>query len=171
MERTCARREKGFSYIGLLILIMIIGAISASALSAGAAMQRRAAEDELLFIGAQFQDAFKAYADSTPLGARSYPTQLSDLLRDPRLPVTRRYLRKIYTDPLTGSADWGIVEAPGGGILGVYSRSEETPIRVAGFEERFALFEGATKYSGWVFAGNQLQAPAVVGNIVPALPR
>jgi type II secretory pathway pseudopilin PulG len=153
MRRTSRDRQRGFSYIGLLIVILIVGVMSAAALSSGSVMQRRAAEDELLFIGEQFQSAFKAYADATPPGARRYPAQLGDLLRDPRLPVTRRYLRKLYRDPLTGQAEWGVVEAPGGGLFGVYSRSDETPIRVAGFEDWFARFEGATKYSDWVFSG------------------
>lgn len=145
--------QSGFSYIGLLILVAIIGAMSAATLSAGSAMQRRQAEEELLFIGEQFQAAFTSYYNATPTGMQRYPTQLDDLLRDPRFPVVRRHLRKLYTDPLTGSADWGTVAAPSGGILGVYSRSEETPIRVSGFADNFAQFDGARAYSDWVFSG------------------
>lgn len=152
--------EYGFSYIGLLIMIMIFGVISAAALSAGSAMQRRTAEDELLFVGEQFQMAFRSYYDATPTGARTYPTRLSDLLRDPRYPVTRRHLRRIYTDPLTGTTDWGLISAPGGGIFGVFSQSEETPIRVSGFASNFARFEGSTRYSDWVFSADQSLIPA-----------
>lgn len=158
-QRSALLHQEGFSYIGLLIMIMIFGAISAAALSAGSVMQRRAAEEELLFIGEQFQSAFKTYYDASPNGIRPYPTQLSDLLLDPRFPVTRRHLRKIYADPLTGTTDWGIVDAPGGGILGVYSRSAEKPIHISGFSDNFARFEGATKYSEWVFLADQPQAP------------
>ncbi|MFZ2853242.1 MAG: type II secretion system protein, partial [Rhodocyclaceae bacterium] len=155
----------------LLIMIMIIGAISAATLTAGSAMQRRAAEEELLFIGRQFQSAFKAYYDASPNGIRPYPPQLSDLLKDPRFPVTRRHLRKIYADPLTGTTDWGTVEAPGGGILGVYSRSAETPIRVSGFGENFAQFEGTKKYSEWVFSADQPHAPIGINGVAPRLSR
>lgn len=170
-QRCAPRYQDGFSYIGLLIMIMIVSAMSAAALSAGSMMQRRAAEEELLFIGAQFQSAFKAYYDSTPNGSRPYPAQLSDLLRDPRFPVTRRHLRKIYVDPLTGTADWGVVEAPGGGIFGVYSQSTETPIRVSGFSDHFARFEGAKKYAAWVFSADQPQASAITNVVVSGMPR
>lgn len=151
-ERRGFGSQNGFSYIGLLIMIMIIGAASASILTSGSAMQRKGAEDELLFIGEQFQVALRSYYDATPVGTRPYPSQLGDLLRDPRFPTVRRHLRKIYADPLTGNNDWGIVEAPGGGIVGVYSRSTEAPIRTAGFGDNLAAFEGATKYTDWVFA-------------------
>ena len=159
MDRHVRQRQPGFSYVGLLITILIIGVMSAAVLSAGSVMQRRAAEDDLLFIGEQFQSAFNSYYGTTPVGAQPYPAQLDDLLRDPRVPIPRRHLRKIYTDPLTSTANWGIVNAPGGGIMGVYSRSEETPIRVSGFADNFARFEGATKYSEWVFSAEQQPFP------------
>ncbi len=144
--------QNGFSYIGLLIMIMIIGAASASILTSGSAIQRKGAEDELLFVGEQFQVALRSYYDATPVGTRPYPSQLGDLLHDPRFPTVRRHLRRIYADPMTGTGDWGIVEAPGGGIIGINSRSTETPIRTTGFGDHLAVFEGATKYSDWVFA-------------------
>ena len=152
-------RQRGFSYIGLLILIMILGVTTAATLTAGAAMQRRVAEEELLFIGEQFQMALKSYADSTPAGGRSYPRQLVDLAKDPRFPTTKRHLRKIYIDPLTGSNDWGIVTAPEGGISGIYSRSQETPIRTSGFPPTLSVSEGAKSYAEWVFFAPILNAP------------
>lgn len=151
MIRLARRRDRGFSYIALLIAIAIIGAVAAGAVTAGAVMQRRAAEDELLFIGPQFQTAFQAYYAATPNGTRPYPSRLEELLRDPRFPMPRRYLRKIFTDPLTGQVRWGIIEAPGGGIMGVYSLCEDNPIRVAGFPVEFATFEGKRQYAEWAF--------------------
>lgn len=156
-QHPASQHQNGFSYIGLLIMIMVIGAVSAATLTTGSAMQRRAAEEELLFIGGQFESALKAYYDASPNGIRPYPQQLSDLLKDPRFPVTRRHLRKIYADPLTGSVEWGTINAPEGGILGIYSRSAETPIRASGFDNNFARFEGAKTYSEWVFSGKQPQ--------------
>lgn len=152
------RTQAGFSYLGLLTMISIVGAMAAAAATAGSAMQRRAAEEELLFIGSQFQAAFKTYYESTPPGSRPYPLQLKDLLRDPRSPAPRRHLRQLFADPLTGKSDWGTVEAPGGGIMGVYSLATETPIRLANFDSAFALFEGKTKYPEWIFT---YQPPAI----------
>lgn len=145
------RQQVGFTYIGLLIFIAILGLIATATVTAGSAMQRRLAEDELLFIGSQFQAAFKTYYATSPPGQRPYPSSLNDLIRDPRYAGVRRHLRKIYADPLTGREEWGTIEAPGGGIMGIYSLSAETPIRVVGFEPEFAAFDRKNKYSEWVF--------------------
>lgn len=150
MNRKC-HRQAGFTYIGLLIFIAILGLVATATVAAGSVMQRRMAEDELLFIGSQFQAAFKTYYETSPPGQRPYPSSLSDLIRDPRYAGIRRHLRKIYADPLTGREEWGTIEAPGGGVMGVYSLSAETPIRVSGFEPEFAAFDGKKKYSEWVF--------------------
>lgn len=150
-QPTRDRHQDGFTYIGLLILIAILGVISAGSLSTGAIAQRRAHEEELLYIGSQFQAAFKSYYESTPIGQRPYPSTLNDLVKDPRFPTIRRHLRKIYIDPLTGQANWGTAAAPGGGIAGIYSRSEEKPIKIAGFPAEFALFEGKEKFSDRIF--------------------
>lgn len=144
--------QSGFSYIGLLITVAIIGAISAATLTAGAAMQRGAAEEDLLFIGAQFQDAFKSYYESTPPGATPYPKTLDELLLDRRFASPKRHLRKIFPDPMTGNFDWGLVRGSGGTIMAVYSHSASVPIKLTGFTERFASFEGLRSYSDWQFS-------------------
>jgi hypothetical protein len=62
-----------------------------------------------------------------------------------------RHLRRIYADPITGSADWGIVETPDkAGIMGVYSRSEEKPIKQGNFPPSEA-FDDAENYTKWTF--------------------
>lgn len=151
--RTIARRprEGGFSYVGLLIMVGVLGAMFAATVTAGALMQRRATEEELLFIGKQFRNAFKTYYESTPVGAKPYPQQLSDLLLDPRISVSRRHLRQIFPDPLTGKTEWGTAAAPGGGIMGVYSLSSETPIKVSAFDPDVECCNNKSKYSEWVF--------------------
>jgi hypothetical protein len=52
---------------------------------------------------------------------------------------------------MTGKPEWGLVTAPGGGIMGVYSLSGMTPIKTSGFSERDRTFEGANHYSDWKF--------------------
>lgn len=113
-------------------------------------MQRRAAEEELIFIAWQFRNAFKSYYESTPRGANPYPRQLSDLLLDPRISGTRRHLRQIFVDPLTGKSDWGTLEAAGGGIMGMYSRDQGVPIKLAGFDPEFEHWSNKSRYSEWV---------------------
>lgn len=53
-----------------------------------------------------------------------YPKNLNDLLRDPRYLVTRRYIRKIYPDPVTNK-DFLLIFSAEGGICGVKSESKK----------------------------------------------
>jgi len=133
-----------------MILIALIALASVATLSAGTALQRRLAEEELLFVGAQFAAAFRSYYEATPVGQRNYPARLDELLRDPRYPGVRRHLRKIYVDPITGRAEWGLVAAPGG-VIGVHSLSTQSPLKTAEFEPAFAALAGKTSYAQWAF--------------------
>jgi len=133
-----------------MILIAILAVVSAALLSVGSSMQRRMNEEELLFVGGQFAEAFRSYFEATPVGQRGYPVKLDDLLRDPRYPGVRRHLRKIYVDPMTGKAEWGLVAAPGG-IVGLHSLSHQAPIKIAQFDPAFAALEGKKAYSEWAF--------------------
>lgn len=80
------------------------------------------------------------YYEATPVGKKPYPNSLQDLLRDNRFPDVRRYLRRNFTDPLTGREEWGIIPAPGGGIAGVFSLSEAKPIKIGQFDQEFKTF-------------------------------
>ena len=162
-------REGGFTYIALLILVAVIGITNAAAVQVGAVLQRRAAEEELLAIGAEFQQALISYANATPVGQPRSPRSLDDLLKDPRYPDTRRHLRKRYVDPITGKEEWGVVLAPGGaGIVGFYSLSESKPIKVGQFKVPFLDFEGKASYQDWKFLV-PVQMLSLPG--VPALPQ
>ncbi|HYD82009.1 MAG TPA: type II secretion system protein [Paucimonas sp.] len=145
--------QRGFTYLGLLILIAVIGVSAAATLQVGAVLQRRAAEDELLAIGEEFRNALISYATATPAGQKRYPNSLEDLLRDPRYPGVRRHLRHIYPDPLTGKEEWGMVRAAdGSGIVGFYSLCEGRPIKIGNFAPPFHEFEGKALYRDWLFA-------------------
>lgn len=159
-QATWPAQQPGFSYIGLLIFVAILGVMSASAVSTGSTLERRSQEVELLFIGSQFREAFKSYYDDTPAGQLPYPKSLAELVKDDRFPQPRRHLRKIFVDPMTGRTDWGLVPAPGGGIAGVFSLSSGKPIKTAKFPAEFADFEGKENYSEWVFG----QAPVPLVN-------
>jgi type II secretory pathway pseudopilin PulG len=115
-------REKGFTYLGLIVTVAIVGLVGAATLKVDALLRRAAAEQELLEIGATFSEALRSYADATPRGQPQLPPpSLQDLLKDPRYPGVRRHLRKIFVDPMTGKAEWGIVYAnnPNGASTGV----------------------------------------------------
>jgi type II secretory pathway pseudopilin PulG len=135
-----------------MIVVAIIGLVTASAIKLGAVLQRARAEQELLRIGAEFSDALQSYADATPAGKPSQPASLKDLLKDPRFPTTRRHLRKLYVDPMTGKAEWGIVYlGEKAGVVAVYSLSEDKPVKIGNFPTRFSGFEGKSHISDWKF--------------------
>lgn len=145
------RPQDGFTFIGVLIAVAVFGIGMAGLAQVWSFNAQREREQELLFVGAQYQAAIVSYMRSTPAGKPRYPRELGDLLDDRRHPVTRRHLRQLYPDPLTGHADWETVPAPDGGILGVRSRHTGTPIKVGNFPPQFATFERAASYHDWVF--------------------
>ena len=164
------RAQGGFTYLGLIVLVMVIGMVGAATLKIGALMQRTAAENELLETGAAFSEALRSYAAATPQGQPQQPPTLAELLKDPRFPGVRRHLRKIFVDPMTGKAEWGIVYlGDKKGVIGVYSLSAAKPFKVANFDARFINFENKQKISEWRFtAGGQgLVAPGATPSMAP----
>jgi type II secretory pathway pseudopilin PulG len=167
-------RSGGFTYLGLIILIAIIGITSAASLQVGSILARRAAEEELLDIGSAFRAALVSYSAATPVGQATTPQSVQDLLKDPRYPNPLRHLRKLYADPLTGLEEWGFITiaSPGGtGIVGVYSLSQGMPIKVGNFSAPFQHFQGKTSYRDWKFmALPQPELSALPGAAPPTLP-
>jgi len=154
------RRQAGFTYVGMIVFVTIIGLVGAATLKVGALLARAEAENELLEIGAEFSAALRSYADASPQGQPAQPTSLEALLRDPRFPNPRRHLRRIFVDPITGLAEWGLVRASEGGpILGVYSLSQARPLKIARFDARFVNFDNKQHLSDWKFTANG-QGPA-----------
>ena len=154
------RRQAGFTYVGMIVFVTVIGLVGAATLKVGALLARAEAENELLEIGAEFSAALRSYAQASPPGQPAQPTSLEALLRDPRFPTPRRHLRRIFVDPITGLAEWGLVRASEGGpILGVYSLSQAQPLKIARFDARFVNFENKQHLSEWKFTANG-QGPA-----------
>lgn len=142
---------RGFSYIGVLLLAALMGMALAAAGQVWQVMRQREKEQELLFIGQQFRLALDRYARHTPGKGRRTPQRLEDLLQDPRAPGVQRYLRKIYVDPMTGRAEWGLITGPAGEIYGVHSLSTDEPLKKSQFRLADRPFEARKKYSDWVF--------------------
>ena len=102
------------------------------------------------------------------------PKDLAALLEDVRYPKPLRHLRRLYPDPITGTPEWGVVR-DGDGIAGVYSLSDASPIKQAGFVPAYENFNGRSSYRDWVFAftvprrAPLLPAPAP-GTVLPVSP-
>lgn len=153
-------RQTGFTYLGLLFAVAIIGITLAAVGVVWSTQSRRDREAELLFIGDQIRQAVGRYYEIGGV----YPHSLADLLEDKRVPVPRRFLRRLYPDPMTGSADWELIRAAGGGIMGVASSSQQKPIKVAGFPLADAAFEKADCYCAWkfIYVGKAIGRPRVL---------
>ncbi|MBS1190537.1 MAG: gspG [Rhodocyclaceae bacterium] len=160
--RSPARRQRGFTYMAVILLVGIIGAGLGATGQVWRVAQQREKERELIFIGNEFRQAIGRYVENGPGGVRQFPRRLEDLLVDNRYPGTQRYLRKIYRDPMTSSREWGLVRATDGGITGVFSPSEQKPLKVAGFAAWDARLENAAKYSDWIFVYEGRQRPLIL---------
>lgn len=150
-ERTrppASRRDGGFTYIGLLIAVAILGIMLSAAGTLWSITSRREKEIELLFIGHQFRGAIGRYYAA---GGFRFPRELQDLLSDDRSAVPRHYLRQIYRDPMTGEADWDIIRGPDGGVMGVASKSQAKTIKRANFDLADFGFNDKECYCDWQF--------------------
>ena len=144
-----AHASRGFTYLTALFLIAFMGVGAMAVGTAWESASKREREAELLFVGNSYRVAIQRYYLAGP--TRRYPAALQDLLKDPRLPATQRYLRQLYPDPITGTDDWGIVKAPDGGVMGVYSKSELEPVKTTHFKTRDRDYERGTKNSDWKY--------------------
>ena len=148
--RNSAASNAGFTYVWLLLAVAFMAVGLAAVAELATTAMRRDKEAELLFVGDEFARAIAQYRASSS-GSPQYPQRLEDLLADKRFPNVRRHLRRIYPDPITGSTEWGLVRGPGGGIVGVYSRSTTQPLKTANFPKGYEAFASATSYADWRF--------------------
>jgi type II secretory pathway pseudopilin PulG len=131
----------GFTYLSALLLIGVVAAGLGAIVESWSHARQREKEAELLWIGNQFKQAIGLYYQRSPGTVKQYPRTLEDLLEDRRYLTTQRYLRRLYLDPMTGKAEWALIAAPSGGIMGIRSTSTAKTIRTN---------DGAT-YGEWKF--------------------
>lgn len=144
------RVQRGFTFLGVLFLVAVMGASLAGVGQLWSVSSQRAKERELLWVGTQYARALRSYHRSSP-GTVAYPQHLEELLEDRRFVVPKRHLRRLYPDPMTGSSDWGLVMSFGEGIAGVYSRSDRTTMKRSNFPPQWQGFEGLRSVSDWQF--------------------
>lgn len=145
------RRPHGYTYLFVLFAVAVLGLVSAQAGLVWQAVAQREREAELLAIGVEMARALARYRGETPAGQSPMPTRLEQLVEDQRFPTPRRHLRRIYRDPLTGRAEWGVVKT-GDVIVGVHSLSKMAPLRREDLPlELGNAAKSATMYSEWVF--------------------
>jgi type II secretory pathway pseudopilin PulG len=158
--------ERGLTYLGLLVLLAVLGAGLAQLGTVWSTQAQRAREAELRFRGEQIREAIARYR-----GARQpaqWPPSLEALLDDRREGVPgapRHHLRRLWTDPFTGQADWELLPpagaAPGGppSVAGVRSRSDR--IRIT--DAATAADNNVPRVSDWRFVHRSGPAPTRPG--------
>ncbi|MND21832.1 hypothetical protein D3C80_122040 [compost metagenome] len=146
--------EQGFTYLGVLFLVMLMGMGLAGAGQLWSTASQRARERDLLWVGSQYAQALRSYYRASN-GVAQYPASLEELLEDNRYPQVVRHLRRLYPDPVTGSHDWGLIRSFDGRIAGVYSQSEQRPLKQARFPAEWVEFEGMGSYADWHFVAEK----------------
>lgn len=146
-------KQGGFAYIFVLMWVALTAAALGAVGEVWHTAQRRDKEAELLYVGGQYRQALERFGASG-----HFPKSLNELLGDNKTVPPRRYIRRLYPDPMTGNERWGTITTMDGQIVGVYSESREKPLKKTNFDRRNAAFEGASKYSEWVFIA--MNAPA-----------
>ncbi|MES2128095.1 MAG: type II secretion system protein [Pseudomonadota bacterium] len=141
---------EGFAYLWTLMLVAFMGVGLVIASEVYTTSVRRDKERELLFIGHEFRTAIEHYYKAGAGGPAVYPQTLEQLVRDPRFPNPRRHLRRIYADPITGKKEWGTVLVQGR-IVGVYSLSQQAPVKQDNFEPSDTSFRLKPRYADWTF--------------------
>lgn len=163
------KQIRGATYIAVLLFLAITTALLGTTATVWSKERARTREAELLWIGMEFREAIGRYYENSPGSVKIYPPSLEALIEDRRYLSLKRYLRRVYPDPMTREARWGLVRGPDGGIMGVHSLSEARPIKRAGFPIVLRRFESATSYREWVFAYVPLTAGTAGGTAAPRL--
>lgn len=140
--------QRGFTYIGLLIAVVVMGLVLSLVSRVWSTTEQREREMQLLFIGHAYRIAIASYYAH----GHRFPATLQDLLLDDRSPVPMRHLRRLYPDPITGAADWTLIMTPSGtGIMGVASSSQRAPVKRRGFDSFDDAFKDTECYCAWQF--------------------
>jgi len=172
--RKILTNQQGLSLLLILIMVAVVSLSAAVAGSTWRTIMQRSREAELLFRGDQYRRAIESYATAKLAGATGkstggvgqLPTELEQLLKDPRFPEPRKHIRQLFLDPMTGS-EFELIRTGGGSIgpiRGVRSTSELEPFKKDGFAKDYDKFKSAASYQSWEFV---YQPPRPTGRQMP----
>lgn len=158
-------RSHGFTLLAVLAACVLLALATQGVMFVLSQQAQRERETQLLRIGNEFVSAIGTYYESSPGSAKRFPVTLEELVEDHRFVGIKRHLRRIYTDPVTGSTNWGLVTNAEGGIEGIYSTSDAAPVRSRALEGGVLPVPVATKYSDWKF----VYTPSLPSSIPPSV--
>ena len=145
--------QHGAILLMVLVSVALLGLMAGIAGSSWQTIIQRAKEADLLWKGNQIRRAIGSYYETSHAGnaaPKSFPSEIDFLIKDPRFLETKRHLRHLYPDPMTGK-DWEIIKDPSGRVMGVRSRSEKEPFKQDNFIEENQSFATQQSYHDWQF--------------------
>jgi type II secretory pathway pseudopilin PulG len=145
--QTGKQRQQGSVFMGMLVSVAVVAVMLMEAGTLWSSVLQRERELELLARGNEIRRAIGLYYGA----GNTFPKSLEDLVLDRRQPTIKRYLRRVYDDPLTGKPEWGVVNGPGDTIMGVFSTAKGKPFKQGNFSVKDKSFTGQGSYQGWVF--------------------
>lgn len=155
------QQQQGFTFLAVLAALFILALGTQGVMTYVSQQAQRERELDLLRIGQAYAEAIGAYYESSPGRIKQWPRNLEDLLEDRRVVTIKRHIRELYPDPITRAPDWGLVIAADGGISGVHSRSEATPLRTVAIEVGAMTLPPAARYADWQFVYTPAPATSV----------
>lgn len=148
-------RARGYSLVEMVVACALLAILSAVALPVAKYSVKRSKEAELrshLRSMRNAIDEFKRYSDvgliPVDLGTDGYPAELEILVEGVELvgqiDVSKKFLRRIPIDPMTGEAEWGLrsyqdewdsTSWGGENVFDVYSESAGTGLNGIPYRE------------------------------------
>lgn len=145
--------ESGLTLVELIICVAIVAILASAAIPIARFQVKREKERELRRDLWEMRDAIDRYKDAADKGAMQikadslgYPPDLETLVNGVDIQDKKvKFLRRIPTDPMTGTTDWGLrsnqddadSDSFGGqNVFDVYTKSQGTAL-------------DGTKYSTW----------------------
>lgn len=147
------RGERGLTLVELIVAVIILAILMGAAVPIARVRIKREREVELRRDLWEMRDAIDHYKDAADRGAfqikldsNGYPPDLDTLVKGVDVQgKTLRFLRRVPTDPMTGSTEWGLRSMQddpdstswgGQNVFDVYTKSNATAL-------------DGTKYSDW----------------------
>lgn len=146
-----AGKQDGFTLVAVMVAMILLALGTSQVVSVASQQAQRQREEQLLQIGLAYQLAIGNYYESSPGTVKRWPREVSDLTEDKRFVTLRRHLRKAYADPVSQGKEWEFIRASDGGIQGIHSQSEMTPIRTAAVEISGLSLPAVSQYKQWQF--------------------
>lgn len=148
-----ANKQRGLTLIELIVATTILLILSGMAIPLARVTIKRQKEKELRAALWQLRDGIDRYNDAasqnkfqTKVGSEGYPPDLDTLVNGVDVAGKKlKFLRRIPTDPMTGSTDWGLRSMQddptsdswdGNNVFDVYTKSTGTAL-------------DGTKYKDW----------------------